>query len=111
MIYVAGSLVAIWLGGGLVFAAYALNDMRVIFNNFAQGRSPSNSGAAGGFIGFGAGFSLRATAVNPDHLNEVGREHLRKAIRHERMWYVWAIGGFILIVCAFTYAKAQGSDT
>lgn len=125
MTYFAMSLVVVWLTGLLLIAGLYLNDIRLVLNNVAAGKpagaSPlqppraiftapiffvplvglvadilymawlllgRSSRMSGGLIG----------GTDPNSLNETGRIHLRRTIRHEWMMLGWIVGGFILML-------------
>jgi len=98
MIYLAAGLIVVWLAGLLFFAGQALNDIRVVLNNLAPDARYSD---------FVSGLKIKLVSkINPTRLTDLGRQHQRRAIQHERIMFAWAVGGLILLVCFFSYIQA-----
>jgi hypothetical protein len=41
---------------------------------------------------------FRFAAMDPEKLTEPGRDHLKIAIRHERILWLWLAGGVLIIM-------------
>ena len=108
MTYLPGSLVALWFGGLIFFAGRALNDTRLILNNLAPDAKYWEAGAEKNFGVLGTRFRMQGTAIDPALLTDVGRQHLKRAIRNERIMFAWAVGGFFLSTGCYSYFKASG---
>ncbi|ERF85667.1 hypothetical protein JQ559_00965 [Bradyrhizobium viridifuturi] len=48
---------------------------------------------------------VRPTQIDPARLTEDGREHLARAIRNERILYMWLAAGSVLLIYAVYYFK------
>jgi hypothetical protein len=98
MIYLAIGLTVVWLAGLLFLAGQALNDIRVALNNLTPDARYSD---------FVSGVKIKLVSkISPARLTDLGRQHQRRAIRHERIMFAWAIGGLILLVCFISYIQA-----
>jgi hypothetical protein len=97
MTYLVTSLIVLWLGGLLFFAGQALNDMRLVLNNLVPGTRYSE---------FSSGLRIMVSKINPAKLTDIGQQHQRSAIRHERIMFAWTVAGLILIVCYFSCIRA-----
>jgi hypothetical protein len=108
MSYLPGTVVALWFGGLIFFAGRSLNDTRLILNNLAHDAKYWEAGAEKNFGVLGTRFRMQGTAIDPALLTDVGREHLKRAIRNQRVMFAWGLGGFILSASCFSYFKASG---
>lgn len=132
MMYLVSSLVVIWLCGLLFFAGQYLNNVRLVLNTIildARSAEPQPSqphwpretavtALDAVFIGpvLALGillaryfFSLdrfeggRITKIDPARLTVLGRAHLERAIRHERIMFGWIGAGCVILVWAAFY--------
>lgn len=95
MISVATVAVVVWLTGLLFLAAQTLNDIRVVLNHLTP---------AARYSDFCSGLRIRLVRrINPAVLTDVGRQHQRRAIQHERIMFAWTLGGVILLIGFFSY--------
>ncbi len=128
MTYVFASLIVVWICGLLFLAGLCMNDLRLVLNNLvpgATGSPPPRTGVLDHVVGI-APFAIphpgvflaalllqiahltrldrvRSTLfsnINPSELNEAGRSYFEAGIKHERMFMVWIVAGFILLVFA-----------
>ncbi|WP_298279490.1 hypothetical protein [uncultured Bradyrhizobium sp.] len=60
----------------------------------------------GRIFNLGDSSGVRPTQIDPARLTEDGREHLARAIRNERMLYVWLAAGSVLLIFAGFYFKS-----
>ncbi len=125
MTYLAIGVVVVWLGGLLFLAGVHLNDLRLLHNNFAPGKRPTGDSLQlpPAHIAVAALLSplldlvlstawllsSRSTGrdrfrghsgVDRSQLTEAGRAYLEIAIRHERIFFAWMIGGVVPIIWA-----------
>ena len=132
MTYLISSLVVVWLCGLLFIAGQYLNNVRLVLNNIlpdARSAEPQPSQPhwsretavtaldavfVGPVLGLGIllaryFFSLgrfegcRITNIDPARLTVLGRAHLERAIRHERIMFAWIGAGCIILVWAAFY--------
>lgn len=99
-------LVAVWFGGLIFFAARSLNNSRLVLNNVAPGKNYWGTVNFGDPVLYNR-FIISGASVDPAILTDVGRQHLKKAIRNQRIMFGWALCGFILITGLFSYLKAS----
>jgi hypothetical protein len=97
MIYLATGLMVVWFAGLLFLTGQALNDIRLVLNDLAPDARYSD---------FASGFKIIVSKINPARLTDVGQQHQRGAIQHQRIMFAWAVGGLILLVCFFSYIQA-----
>jgi len=126
MTYLAIGLVVVWLGGLLFLAGVHLNDLRLLHNNFAPGKRPTGDSlqlppaqiavaallsplldlvlsTAWLLSGRSTGrdrFRGHLAGVDRSQLTDAGRAYLDKAVRHERIFFAYIIGGFVPIAWA-----------
>ena len=102
MTYLAISLVVAWSCGILFLAGRALNFSRLVYNNFASGKTLGYPDYfRSNFLSFR--FLTDANWINPENLTETGKQYRRKAIRNDRIMFAWALGGFVLFPWASSY--------
>lgn len=129
MTFVLPSLILIWICGLLFLAGLLLNDVRLLYNNIIPGAARTSNpplrdrrfGRAVGWfpptpewISLGIASVLighifkidRAggsplTGIDPAALNETGRLHLKKTMRHEWITLAWMVVGLALITWIF----------
>ena len=99
---VGASLLVTWILGELCFLGLFLNDARRVYNNFVPGAFQTASIFR---LGSNLGWRFRFSRIDPSLLNETGRLYREGAVRHERLELVWRVGGFILVVCYFSFVQ------
>jgi hypothetical protein len=90
MTYVATGVFLVWLAGLYLLAGRSRNDVRLALGNCAPDARPSD------FSWFG--FRKFARKIDPTRLTEAGRAHLERAIRTEKVMFIWMVDGFIFVV-------------
>ncbi|MGJ4884742.1 hypothetical protein [Bradyrhizobium sp. HKCCYLR1023] len=101
MSYATIGILLVWTIAGLPLWALWLNDLRVIHNHIAPSASDMRYMRPGYYTSWlFCGF--RFSAMDPAKLTEPGREHLKIAIRHERILWGWLAGGFLIILALGT---------
>jgi len=92
MNYIPALLIAVWLIGLIVLLWRWMENIRIVHNNLAPGA------AASGYMkpGLIPILWFRFSAIDPEHLNSIGRSHLNGAIWTERVMYVWMTAGLFL---------------
>jgi hypothetical protein len=125
MTYLAIGVVVAWLGGLLFLAGLYLNDIRLVLNSYAPGKGPTGDSlqlppayavAAAFFVPNVVDLLVAAalllsgrSALNRlghfakfdrSQLTEAGRAYLDKAVRHERIFFAFIVGGVVPIAWA-----------
>lgn len=124
MTFLAIGIIAVWLVGLLCIAGLYLNDIRLVLNNHVLEKRASTDcrqspppylAAASLVVPSILDLMLAAVLfllsrrsprfderiagkIDPASLNETGRAHLQRTIRHEWAMLAWIVGGFIVMV-------------
>lgn len=88
--YLIGGIFGIWLAGLIVLAARSRNQIRLALEH----RHPEATRSE--FVRLG--FQKLAVNIDPARLTEVGRTHLERAVRIERLLLLWVLDGPLLIL-------------
>jgi hypothetical protein len=96
MSYVAIGILLVWTIAGLPLWALWLNDLRIIHNHIAPSASDMRYMKPSYYKMPLSRF--RFAAMDPEKLTEPGRDHLKIAIRHERVLWLWLAGGLVIIM-------------
>src|SRR5262245_59093973 len=90
MKYLASGAFLVWISVLYYLAARSRRDIDLALDNHAPDARPSD------FTRFG--FRKFARNIDPTRLREAGRVHLVRAIRTERIMFIWMIDVFLFVV-------------
>lgn len=90
MIYVATAVFIVWLTGIYVLAMRSQTCIRLALQNRRPEARPSDFRRLG--------FRKLASNIDPACLTEIGRTHLKRAARTERILFSWMLDGFLLVL-------------
>jgi hypothetical protein len=90
MIYLASGVFVVWLSVLYYLAGRSRKDIRLALDNRALDAQPSD------FSRFG--FRKFARNIDSARLSEAGRVHLERAIRTERIMFIWMVDVFLFVV-------------
>jgi hypothetical protein len=93
MLYLGSGVFFIWLAGLYFFAGRSRDHIRLALDHRTPDARPSDFTRCG--------FRKFANNIDPALLTESGRDHLKQAIRTERIMVHWLVDGFLLVVLAF----------
>jgi hypothetical protein len=122
------TFMTIWISGALFLAGLLLNDIRLIYNNIVPGEvlkngPPSRAATSAVWLflppipeSIGLGLVWTAivrifgiqphsgnpiAGIDPTILNDAGRTHRERAIRHQWIMIVWTAAGLALMALGF----------
>jgi hypothetical protein len=90
MYYLATAVFVVWLTGLYILAMRSRTHMQLALQNRIPEALPADFRRLG--------FRKLACNIDPGRFTEIGRTHLKRAIRTEDILFVWMLDGFLIVL-------------